>query len=175
MSWLHERMPVILSTTAQLECWLDTSSQTWSPKLSTIILPYNNTSKPLECYAVPTDVGKVGAESSTFIEPIGKRKDGIQAMFAKQVKKSDNEPSSSTANAQQSNRHDIQAENNESEKRKRESDSPTSSPEIVFLDGPDLKRAKIFGNEGESQIQASTGSKGKQEVCQESIPDLQRL
>jgi hypothetical protein len=33
---------------------------------------------------VPKEVGKVGTESATFIEPIENRKDGIQAMFSKQ-------------------------------------------------------------------------------------------
>lgn len=37
----------------------------------------------LECYAVPTDVGKVGAESPTFIEPVQRRRDGIEALFAR--------------------------------------------------------------------------------------------
>ena len=35
-------------------------------------------------YQVPKEVGKVGTESPTFIQPIAERKDGIQAMFAKQ-------------------------------------------------------------------------------------------
>jgi hypothetical protein len=35
---------------------------------------------------VPTEVGKVGAESPTFIEPVQKRKDGIEAMFSRQAK-----------------------------------------------------------------------------------------
>lgn len=35
-------------------------------------------------YQVPKEVGKVGTESATFIEPIANRKDGIQAMFSKQ-------------------------------------------------------------------------------------------
>lgn len=36
-------------------------------------------------YSVPNEVGRVGAESSTFIEPISRRKDGILAMFSKQT------------------------------------------------------------------------------------------
>jgi hypothetical protein len=35
-------------------------------------------------YRVPKEVGKVGTESPTFIEPIANRKDGIQAMFLRQ-------------------------------------------------------------------------------------------
>jgi hypothetical protein len=30
-------------------------------------------------------VGKVGAESPTFVEPVSQRRDGIQAMFARQL------------------------------------------------------------------------------------------
>lgn len=36
-------------------------------------------------YQVPKEVGKVGTESPTYIQPIAGRKDGIQAMFAKQA------------------------------------------------------------------------------------------
>lgn len=36
-------------------------------------------------YQVPKEVGKVGTESPTFVEPISERRDGIQAMFAKQA------------------------------------------------------------------------------------------
>jgi hypothetical protein len=35
-------------------------------------------------YQVPKEVGKVGSESPTFVQPIATRKDGIEAMFAKQ-------------------------------------------------------------------------------------------
>src|SRR5688572_19325782 len=35
-------------------------------------------------YQVPKEVGKIGTESPTYIEPVAARKDGIQAMFAKQ-------------------------------------------------------------------------------------------
>lgn len=37
-------------------------------------------------YQVPKEVGKVGTESSTFIEPVAERRDGIQALFAKQMR-----------------------------------------------------------------------------------------
>jgi hypothetical protein len=43
-------------------------------------------------YAVPKEVGKVGAESPTFIEPVQKRKDGIEAMFMRQSKAQKSEP-----------------------------------------------------------------------------------
>jgi hypothetical protein len=37
-----------------------------------------------DSYPVSPEVGKVGNESPTFIEPISERKDGIMAMFASQ-------------------------------------------------------------------------------------------
>jgi hypothetical protein len=43
-------------------------------------------------YAVPQGVGKVGTESPTFIEPVQKRKDGIEAMFMRQSKAPKSEP-----------------------------------------------------------------------------------
>ncbi|KAF6750897.1 hypothetical protein DFP72DRAFT_909583 [Ephemerocybe angulata] len=85
-SWLHDRQPVFLTSRAALDTWLDTSSQTWTPELSKFVLqPYHDDANvPLECYQVPKEVGKIGTESPTFVEPVANRKDGIQAMFAKQ-------------------------------------------------------------------------------------------
>ena len=61
-------------------------------------------------YAVPREVGKVGTESPTFIEPVQKRKDGIEAMFTRQTKAA-------------------QAQQRSDKKRKRESVSPTKAEE----------------------------------------------
>jgi len=83
-SWLHDRQPVILSSDRAVAEWLDTSSKTWSKQLSNLVQPYHDPNVALECYQVPQEVGKVGTESPTFIEPIAARKDGIQAMFSKQ-------------------------------------------------------------------------------------------
>ncbi|KAH9986215.1 hypothetical protein BJV74DRAFT_845418 [Russula compacta] len=85
-AWLHDRQPVILTSQHDLDRWLDTSTQTWDPKLNRLFDPYNDSDAPLECYAVPTEVGKVGNESPTFIEPVQMRKDGIEAMFMRQAK-----------------------------------------------------------------------------------------
>ncbi|KAI0759094.1 hypothetical protein C8Q74DRAFT_1301877 [Fomes fomentarius] len=82
MSWLHDRQPVILDDEDALRTWLDTCSDNWTGQLSKLCAPR---SQPLECYQVPKEVGKIGTESAKFIQPIADRKDGIQAMFAKQV------------------------------------------------------------------------------------------
>ena len=43
--WLHDRQPVILSTTESLQAWLDTSSQSWTPELSKLVQPYSGDAK----------------------------------------------------------------------------------------------------------------------------------
>jgi len=99
-TWLHDRQPVILSSQDALDTWLDTSPQAWTSTLTKLVEPYNNSISPLEWYVfvdfiehmilnvssyqVPKEVGKVGTESPTFIEPIANRRDGIQAMFYRQ-------------------------------------------------------------------------------------------
>ena len=100
-SWLHDRQPVILSSREALNIWLDTTSQKWTSELTRLVEPYHDLNAPLQwcvpffglscqpnltlySYQVPKEIGKVGAESPTFIEPIANRKDGIQAMFSKQ-------------------------------------------------------------------------------------------
>ncbi|KAF5352934.1 hypothetical protein D9758_007877 [Tetrapyrgos nigripes] len=83
--WLHDRQPVIITSKEALDKWLNTSSQTWNSDLGKFVCQsYHDRSSPLECYQVPKEVGKVGNESSTYIEPITARRDGIQAMFSKQ-------------------------------------------------------------------------------------------
>lgn len=47
-----------------------------------VLGPFTN--HDMNSYPVSPDVGKVGNESPTFVEPISKRKDGIEAMFASQ-------------------------------------------------------------------------------------------
>jgi hypothetical protein len=51
----------------------------------------------LNSYAVPAEVGKVGVESPTFIEPVQKRKDGIEAMFMRQTKAKESTTTSAAA------------------------------------------------------------------------------
>ncbi|KAI0651252.1 hypothetical protein C8Q79DRAFT_897700 [Trametes meyenii] len=85
LSWLHDRQPVILPDEAALAVWLDTSAGKWTPELSKLCAPYHAAAEhPLVCYQVPKEVGKIGTESPTFIQPVQERKDGIQALFAQQ-------------------------------------------------------------------------------------------
>jgi putative SOS response-associated peptidase YedK len=48
LAWLHDRQPVILTSQDALERWLDTSSQTWDPKLNRLLDPYDDPNAPLD-------------------------------------------------------------------------------------------------------------------------------
>jgi len=68
---------------------------------------------------VPKEVGKVGVQSPTFIEPVQNRKDGIEAMFSRQAKAAQ-QPQQKSAS-----RDAPPATAAGSGKRKRESSPPT--------------------------------------------------
>ncbi|PPR07220.1 hypothetical protein CVT24_010163, partial [Panaeolus cyanescens] len=108
-SWLHDRQPVFLKNHDEVEQWLDTTSQTWTAQLAKMVQPLNDSTLPLECYAVPSDVGKIGKESPTFIEPVAKRKDGLEAMFSKQAAKATaaTQPSTPTPSSHKRKKKDI--------------------------------------------------------------------
>ncbi|KAG8882335.1 hypothetical protein FRB98_003768 [Tulasnella sp. 332] len=80
LSFIHDRMPVILTSESDIEDWLDTELH-WSAALGKILKPYEG---PLDCYQVPQGVGKVGTQDPSFVQPVTERKDGIAAMFKKQ-------------------------------------------------------------------------------------------
>jgi putative SOS response-associated peptidase YedK len=46
--WLHDRQPVILSSTDALNTWLDPSSQAWTPELTKLVEPYHDSATPLQ-------------------------------------------------------------------------------------------------------------------------------
>lgn len=69
LSFLHDRMPVILENgSEEIRIWLDPSRSEWSKDLQSLLKPYNG---ELECYPVNREVGKVGNNSPSFIVPIG--------------------------------------------------------------------------------------------------------
>jgi hypothetical protein len=70
-------------------------------------------------YAVPKEVGKVSVQSPTFIEPVQKRKDGIEAMFSRQAKAAQQQQKSTSRDTPPAG----------SGKRKRESTAPIEEKE----------------------------------------------
>ena len=83
LNFLHDRMPVILSDKHAIAFWLGLEGeQGWNSDVAKLVKPYEG---PLECFKCPTEVGKVGNNSSSFIQPIENRKDGIMAAFSRQA------------------------------------------------------------------------------------------
>ncbi|KAG8908996.1 hypothetical protein FRB99_000099 [Tulasnella sp. 403] len=91
LSFIHDRMPVILDSEDDIKLWLDTSNVGWTSAVAKLLKPYD---KPMEYYQVPLEVGKVGTNDPSFVKPVAERKDGIAAMFKKQQERKANLPDS---------------------------------------------------------------------------------
>ncbi|SPO39783.1 uncharacterized protein PSFLO_05264 [Pseudozyma flocculosa] len=85
LDFLHDRMPVILPDAHSIATWLGLGQgdkeDTWTPEVARLLRPLK---KPLECYKVPREVGRVGNDDPGFILPIESRRDGLKAFFSKQ-------------------------------------------------------------------------------------------
>lgn len=82
LSFLHDRMPVILENgSEQIRTWLDPSRSEWSKELQSLLKPFDG---ELECYPVSKEVGKVGNNSPMFIVPVAstENKNNIANFFA---------------------------------------------------------------------------------------------
>ena len=68
LSFLHDRMPVILENGSEdIRTWLDPARTEWSNALQSLLKPFPG---ELECYSVSKEVGKVGNNSPNFIIPV---------------------------------------------------------------------------------------------------------
>ena len=82
LSFLHDRMPVILENGSEdIRTWLDPGRSEWSKELQSLLRPFEG---ELDCYPVSKDVGKVGNNSSTFIIPVAssENKNNIANFFS---------------------------------------------------------------------------------------------
>ncbi|WVR06676.1 hypothetical protein IAU60_003708 [Kwoniella sp. DSM 27419] len=84
LRWLHDRMPCILENWDEITRWLDLGEvKGWEEgKGGTGSLLKGV--EGLDSYAVPSEVGKIGNNSPTFIQPVAERSDGIKSFFQKQ-------------------------------------------------------------------------------------------
>ncbi|KAL2821185.1 DUF159 domain protein [Aspergillus granulosus] len=89
LSWLHDRMPVILEPNSEAwNVWLDPKRTTWSKELQAVLKPYEG---DLDCYQVPKEVGKVGNNSPDFVVPVDSKenKSNIANFFGNARKKTE--------------------------------------------------------------------------------------
>ncbi|WWD18830.1 hypothetical protein CI109_103285 [Kwoniella shandongensis] len=85
LRWLHDRMPCILTTGEEISRWLDLGEvKGWEEgKGGTGDLLKGK--EGLDSYPVPPEVGKIGTNSPTYIQPVSERADGIKSFFSKQA------------------------------------------------------------------------------------------
>lgn len=91
LSFLHDRMPVILENgSEQIRTWLDPKRSEWLKELQLLLKPYWG---ELECYPVDKAVGKVGNNSPTFIIPVAsaENKNNIANFFSGAKKSAEGE------------------------------------------------------------------------------------
>lgn len=86
-------MPVILPNSQAIMTWLGAKPAS-SREICSLLKPYDAGS--LDCYTVPTEVGRVGRDDPSFILPIKSRKDGIAAAFGRAKKPADKDVNSET-------------------------------------------------------------------------------
>ncbi|KAL4814276.1 hypothetical protein BDW67DRAFT_87778 [Aspergillus spinulosporus] len=141
LSWLHDRMPVILDPkTEAWNAWLDPKRTSWSKELQAVLKPYEG---ELDCYQVPKEVGKVGNNSPNFIVPVDSKenKSNIANFFVNAKKKTEptenegegtptekkDDTAHSVAGVKREHPHSADPEAEEDAKR-RKTVSPDSSP-----------------------------------------------
>jgi hypothetical protein len=99
---------------------------------------------------VPREVGKVGVQSPTFIEPVKKRKDGIEAMFSRQAKAAqqqqksasrDTPPAAATAAAGSGKRK--RESSSPAEERKQEQEQETGTSVSITAPSSPAKRSEV--------------------------------
>jgi len=81
LSFLHDRMPVILSTPEDIQTWLDPKTRTWNSQLQRLMRPFES---ELTVYPVAKEVGKVGNNSPDFVVPLDHKRDSIKSFFGRQ-------------------------------------------------------------------------------------------
>ncbi|EGG07624.1 uncharacterized protein MELLADRAFT_71638 [Melampsora larici-populina 98AG31] len=155
LSFLHDRMPVILPSVKEMEQWLDTSDQSWSSGLAGLLKPFEEPDG-LVSYAVPKEVGKVGNQSADFIKPVSERKGNIASFFGKpkvvdkvSLKPNVDEPkpvcSGSTKSDSQADELLRDVDVKVSSHAKRSNDS-SKSDETLLLE-PDTKKIKVSSDD----------------------------
>ena len=102
-------------------------------------------------YQVPKEVGKVGVESATFIQPITERKDGIQAMFAKQANASGSGSQPSTPS--KGKKRDLDSSPEPQSKTESGNRSPNKKLKIEKLDAwEDSSEIELLDTPPQSQV-----------------------
>jgi putative SOS response-associated peptidase YedK len=158
MSFLHDRMPVILENgSEELRTWLDPKRYTWSKELQSLLKPYQG---ELDIYPVSKEVGKVGNNSPTFIVPISssENKNNIANFF--------NNPKSAKAKG------DTKTASNKKEEVNDEDVEKSVSTETKQDPYEDLKTINHSGTEDNAPLPVPTEVETSHGMKREHIDDV---
>ncbi|KAG8892810.1 hypothetical protein FRC01_013944 [Tulasnella sp. 417] len=162
-------MPVFLEDEAAINTWLDPKTG-WGKELAQMLKPYDH---EVSAYQVPKEIGKVGTNDPSFVQPVAERKDGIAAMFKKQqgtgtqVKS----PSSSQSNWQNLS-SSLKKEEEDDEDQKPALSQPStgsSQPKGKDKAGPSGKAKNVSESERMTLGDAKAAQKRARQESQEEI------
>jgi putative SOS response-associated peptidase YedK len=159
LSFLHDRMPVILDAGSEaMKIWLDPERNKWTKELQSLLKPYAG---ELECYPVSKEVGKVGNNSPDFIVPIDDKdnKKNI-ANFFNNTKKNQTSPKKETVN--ENDIINIEQEKAEDDGKTKNNDGtennaplPVPVPADRSEEFPASQKRKLSGDEDDKPVKAS--------------------
>lgn len=108
--------------------------------------------RPPFSFQVPKEVGRVGTESSSFVEPITSRKDGIQALFTKQRQKSLHPTSSPTTPKA---KRKLEDNSTPSGLPAESSGTVDTNPRVFVGPSPSKRSKKLTGDESNQPVSIS--------------------
>ena len=157
LSFLHDRMPVILNAGSEaMKTWLDPERNKWSKELQALLKPYDG---ELECYPVSKEVGKVGNNSPDFIIPIDSKENKKNiANFFDNAKKLKASPKKGLVKEKSINvEHEKEETGRETEDYDGSEDNapiPVPAKEEPVEESPAGQKRKLSGEEDEMPIKA---------------------
>ncbi|KAI9139363.1 hypothetical protein BKA69DRAFT_1176671 [Paraphysoderma sedebokerense] len=154
LSFLHDRMPVILSDPEAMSTWLDPNLR-WCPKLEELLQP---NVEGLEWYIVDSRVGKVGVDEDVFVRPWSEvKKEQANSGIGKFFVSADGGKIEKGKKEQKEFEGDVKAESTEK--------SPGKSGGVVKLEVnpsevPEPKSEKILGKRERTESGSVSGNEG---------------
>ena len=169
LSFLHDRMPVILENgSEQIRTWLDPSRTEWSNDLQSLLKPFAG---ELECYPVSKEVGKVGNNSPSFIVPVAstENKNNIANFFSHSKKAAKANEVRHETTAKQTDVPNMEESQTTVAQSRAEDNAPTSIP----ASGPALKSGIKRGHDvnDSDEERRSKSTKAKAHIRPTASPE----
>ncbi|KAJ3372504.1 hypothetical protein GGF31_001945 [Allomyces arbusculus] len=140
LAFLHDRMPVLLTTPRAIRAWLDPNTR-WGPALEAVMHEGRN-DDGLVWYAVDPRVGKAGVHDPNFVEPYTPKPTGLMAMWggtgtAQGVKRQREVEVEGEDGGREGKRHATEPDEESSVRKEKSTDRPRS-PDTVQARNQDM-------------------------------------